>query len=81
MELAKINFERNTVIGTTGGAAVGAWLGSSVGIAALGTATSGIVPLAIVGAYGGYRLAKYLRNRGGPTDPSDTANLTDDSTR
>jgi hypothetical protein len=33
----------------TTGAGVGAWLGSSIGIAALGTAIAGTVPVAVIG--------------------------------
>lgn len=35
---------------TVGGGVVGGWLGSSVGIALMGTAISGVLPLAAVGA-------------------------------
>lgn len=38
-------------VGRVLGAGVGGWLGSSVGIAVLGTAISGMLPLALLGAY------------------------------
>ena len=41
-------------MGTIGGAAVGGWIGSSVGIAALGTAVAGTLPIAAVGGVVGY---------------------------
>ena len=45
-------------MGTIGGAAVGGWIGSSVGIAALGTAVAGTLPIAIVGGAVGYLAVK-----------------------
>lgn len=48
------------MVGVTLGFAAGAWLGSSVGIAALGSAISGMVPIGLMGSYVGYRLAKRL---------------------
>jgi len=45
-------------ISTIGGAAVGGWLGSSVGIAALGTAVAGTLPIAAVGGLVGYLAVK-----------------------
>ena len=45
-------------MGTIGGAAVGGWLGSSVGIAALGTAVAGTLPIAVVGGAVGYLAVK-----------------------
>jgi hypothetical protein len=45
-------------IGTIGGAAVGGWIGSSVGIAALGTAAVGTWPIAAVGGLIGYLAVK-----------------------
>ena len=50
---------------TATGAAVGGWFGSSMGIAAFGTAVSGLLPVAAVGAgafYLGYKAIKY-KNR------------------
>ena len=41
-------------LGTIGGAAVGGWIGSSVGVATLGTAIAGTLPIAIVGGAIGY---------------------------
>ena len=43
---------------TIGGAAVGGYLGSSIGIAALGTAVAGTLPVAIVGGIVGYLAVK-----------------------
>ena len=45
-------------MGTIGGAAVGGWIGSSVGIAALGTAVAGTLPIAAVGGLVGYLAVK-----------------------
>ena len=45
-------------MGTIGGAAVGGWIGSSVGIAALGTAIAGTLPIAVVGGAVGYLAVK-----------------------
>ena len=45
-------------MGTLGGAAVGGWLGSSVGIAALGTAVAGTLPIAAAGGLIGYLAVK-----------------------
>ena len=45
-------------MGTIGGAAVGGWVGSSMGIAALGTAVAGTLPVAIVGGVVGYLAVK-----------------------
>ena len=45
-------------MGTIGGAAVGGWIGSSVGIAALGTAVAGTLPIAAVGGVVGYLAVK-----------------------
>ena len=45
-------------MGTIGGAAVGGWLGSSMGIAALGTAVAGTLPVAAVGGLVGYLAVK-----------------------
>jgi len=47
--------------GTIGGAAVGGWLGSSIGIAALGTAVAGTLPVAAVGGLIGYLGVKALK--------------------
>ena len=45
-------------IGTIGGAAAGGWIGSSVGIAALGTAVAGTLPIAATGGLIGYLAVK-----------------------
>ena len=45
-------------MGTIGGAAVGGWVGSSIGIAALGTAVAGTLPIAAVGGLVGYLAVK-----------------------
>ena len=45
-------------MGTIGGAAVGGWIGSSVGIAALGTAVAGTLPIAAAGGLIGYLAVK-----------------------
>ena len=45
-------------MGTIGGAAVGGWIGSSMGIAALGTAVAGTLPIAVVGGVVGYLAVK-----------------------
>lgn len=45
------------------GAAAGAWTGSSIGIAALGTAISGLLPCAVIGGYAGYRGYEYFKNK------------------
>ncbi len=58
--MEKTKLDRNAAFGAAGGAAVGAWLGSSIGIAALGTAISGVVPLAVIGGYAGFRAVKYF---------------------
>ena len=47
--------------GTISGAAVGGWLGSSIGIAALGTAVAGTLPVAAVGGLIGYLGVKALK--------------------
>ena len=43
---------------TIGGAAAGGWIGSSIGIAALGTAVAGTLPVAAVGGLFGYLAVK-----------------------
>ena len=40
------------------GALIGAFIGSSMGIAGYGTAIAGTIPLAILGGYVGYRLGQ-----------------------
>ena len=45
-------------IGTIGGAAVGGWFGSSMGIVALGTGIAGTLPVAIVGGVVGFLMVK-----------------------
>jgi len=49
-------------LGTIGGAAVGGWIGSSVGVAALGTAIAGTLPIAIFGGAIGYLGVKAYTN-------------------
>jgi len=49
-------------MGTIGGSALGGWIGSSVGIAALGTAVAGTLPIAIVGGTIGYLGVKAYKN-------------------
>ena len=49
-------------LGTISGAAIGGWVGSSVGIAALGTAVAGTLPIAIVGGAIGYLGVKAYKN-------------------
>ena len=52
-------------IGGIGGAAVGGYVGSSIGIAAMGTAIAGTVPLAIIGGIAGaVLLAKERKCKG-----------------
>jgi uncharacterized protein YcfJ len=43
------------------GAVVGAFLGSSIGIAGFGTAIAGTIPIAILGGYIGYRIGQSKR--------------------
>lgn len=62
------------VAGTVIGGAAGAWLGSSMGIAAFGTAFTGIVPIAIIGGYIGYKIAKSIKESGGDSPRDDAAN-------
>ena len=50
-------------IGTIGGAAAGGWIGSSVGIAALGTAVAGTLPIAATGGLIGYLAVKAFSNK------------------
>ena len=50
-------------MGTIGGVAVGGWLGSSMGIAALGTAVAGTLPVAVVGGVGGYLAVKAFKKK------------------
>lgn len=45
------------------GAAAGAWTGTSIGIAALGGAISGLLPCAVIGGYAGYRGYEYIKNK------------------
>jgi len=40
------------------GALIGAFFGSSIGIAGFGSAIAGTAPIAILGGYVGYRLSK-----------------------
>ena len=56
-EFTKKIFKKATTkegIATIGGAGVGGWLGSSMGIVALGTGIAGTLPVAIVGGTIGY---------------------------
>jgi len=48
--------------GTISGAAVGGWLGSSMGIVALGTGIAGTLPVAAVGGLIGYLGVKAFKN-------------------
>jgi outer membrane lipoprotein SlyB len=50
-------------MGTIGGAAVGGWFGSSMGIAALGTAIAGTLPVAVVGGVIGYLSVKVFKKK------------------
>ena len=50
-------------MGTIGGAAVGGWFGSSMGIAALGTAIAGTLPVAAVGGLIGYLAVKAFKKK------------------
>ena len=43
---------------TIGGAAAGGWIGSSMGIVALGTGIAGTLPVAVVGGLVGYLAVK-----------------------
>lgn len=45
-------------VATVAGAGIGAWLGSSIGIAGFFGAVSGAVPLALIGAYATRKLVK-----------------------
>lgn len=54
---------RDKVIGAAVGGGLGAYVGSSIGIAALGTATAGTVPVAIAGAYVGYKVVQKMREK------------------
>lgn len=47
--------------GTISGAALGGWIGSSIGIAALGTAVVGTLPVAAVGGLIGYLGVKAIK--------------------
>lgn len=51
------------VAGAGVGAIAGGWLGSSVGIAALGGAISGALPLAAIGCYVGWKVTKAVQRR------------------
>jgi predicted lipid-binding transport protein (Tim44 family) len=44
------------IIGGAAGLGIGGWLGSSIGIAAFGTAISGLLPVALIGGYVGWKL-------------------------
>ena len=50
-------------MGTIGGAAVGGWLGSSMGIVALGTGVAGTLPVAIVGGVVGFLAVKAFKKK------------------
>lgn len=58
-------------MGTIGGAAIGGWVGSSVGIAALGTAVAGTLPIAIVGGAIGYLGVKAYKNNKKNKEPEE----------
>ncbi|GHS85252.1 hypothetical protein FACS1894103_6600 [Campylobacterota bacterium] len=51
---------KKKIFGTVGGAGIGGFIGSSMGIAALGTAISGLLPVAVVGAVIGYGIGHIL---------------------
>ena len=56
-----INFFKTKLgIGTVGGCAVGGWIGSSMGVAAFGTAIAATLPFAIIGGVIAYLLIKVL---------------------
>jgi len=56
-----INFFKTKLgIGTAGGCAVGGWIGSSMGIVALGTGIAATLPFAIIGGVIAYLLIKVL---------------------
>jgi hypothetical protein len=50
--------EQDTTRGTVAGGFFGALIGRSMGVALLGTAISGLVPLALLGAYLGHQAHK-----------------------
>ncbi len=50
-------------LGTVGGATAGGWVGSSIGIAAMGTAVAGTLPVAIAGGIIGYLGVKAIKNK------------------
>lgn len=52
---------RGKVAGAGVGAVAGGWIGSSVGIAALGGAISGLLPLAILGGVAGWATTKAVQ--------------------
>ena len=62
-----MKIRRLTAAGVLAGSVAGATVGSNIGIAALGVATSGFLPLAIAGgAVGGYlarKAGKKIRGR------------------
>jgi len=47
------------------GALIGAFVGSSIGIVALGGGIAGTIPIAILGGYVGYRVGKPKVDTGG----------------
>lgn len=57
-------FTRKNLVGVATGAGVGAWLGSSVGIAVAGTAISGMLPLAVLGGAGVLAYQKLTEKKG-----------------
>lgn len=60
---SKMKDAAGNAVGVAAGAGVGGYLGSSIGIVALGGGITGIVPLTLLGGYAGYRVAKGIRNR------------------
>ena len=58
------------------GGGVGAFIGSSVGIAALGTAFAGTLPLALLGAAAGWLWSRHKEQQDAPTANSSAINRT-----
>ncbi len=61
-----------------GGAALGGWLGSSIGIVGYGSGIAGTIPLAVVGGYAGYRLGSLFPGSGlGPEQDANDERKSD----